>query len=183
MIHAPDRITTERLTLRRPELTDAADIYAYAYDSEVTRYMDWPTHKEIAESIAFLETCGPRWDAGDEYCWAITITPEDRVIGMIGCRVGGYAADFGYVLNRACWGCGYASEAAQAVVTWLAHLPGIYRIWATCDSQNSASVRVLEKVGLSCEGRLRRYTIRPNMSSTPRDTFVFAWVRDEDAKL
>jgi ribosomal-protein-alanine N-acetyltransferase len=69
------------------------------------------------------------------------------------------------------------------VVAWLKTLPGIFRIWATCDTENFASVRVLEKVGLSCEGRLRRHTIRPNVSSTPRDTFVFAWVRDEDTKL
>lgn len=179
MTHAPETIATARLMLRRPALTDAADIYAYAHDPEVTRHMVWPTHRKIAESIAFLETCGPRWEAEDEYCWAITITPEDRVVGMIGCRVGGYAADFGYVLHRACWGRGYATEAAQAVVTWLKSLSGIYRIWATCDTENLASVRVLEKTGLSYEGRLRRSTIRPNVSSTPRDTFVFAWVRDE----
>lgn len=64
-------------------------------------------------------------------------------------------------------------------MAWLKDLSGIYRIWATCDSENVASVRVLEKVGLVCEGRLRRYTIRPNVASTPRDTFVFAWVQDD----
>jgi|SRR5581483_6489129 len=183
MTDAPEILTTERLVLRRPALTDATDIYAYAHDPEVTRYMVWLTHREITESIAFLETCGPRWEAGEEYCWAITITPEDHAIGMIGCRVREYDADFGYVLNRECWGRGYATEAAQAVVTWLKSLSGICRIWATCDTENLASVRVLEKVGLSYEGRLRRSTIRPNVSSTPRDTFVFAWVRDDPATL
>jgi ribosomal-protein-alanine N-acetyltransferase len=178
MIQAPEIIRTERLTLRRPALTDAADIYAYAHDPEVTRYMVWPTHIEMKESLAFLEACGPRWESGDEYCWVITITPEDRVIGAIGCRVREYTADFGYVLNRTYWGRGYATEAARAVVTWLKNLPGLYRIWATCDAENLASARVLEKTGLSCEGRLRRSTIRPNLSSTPRDTFVFAWVQD-----
>ena len=98
---------------------------------------------------------------------------------MIGCRIREYDADFGYVLNRMSWGQGYATEAARAVVTWLTSLPSICRIWATCDAENIASVRVLEKTGLSCEGRLRRSTIRPNLSSAPRDTFVFALVRDE----
>ncbi|MBI3795783.1 MAG: GNAT family N-acetyltransferase [Deltaproteobacteria bacterium] len=182
MIHAPAVITTDRLVLRRPALTDAADVYAYAHDPEVTRHLVWPTHTEIKESIAFLETCDPRWEAGDEYCWVITIAPEDRVVGSIGCRVREYTADFGYVLHRAYWGHGYATEAAQAVVTWLRSLPGICRISATCDVDNLASVRVLEKSGLSCEGRLRRSTIRPNLSSTPRDTFVFAWVQDEGVK-
>jgi RimJ/RimL family protein N-acetyltransferase len=179
MIQAPEVITTSRLILRRPALTDAADVYAYAHDPEVTRYMVWPTHTEIGESLAFLESCALRWESGEEYCWVITITPEDRVVGTIGCRVREYAADFGYVLNRTCWGRGYATEAAQAVVTWLRSLPGIYRIWATCDAENLTSVRVLEKTGLFCEGRLRRSTIRLNLSSTPRDTFVFALVCDE----
>ena len=49
MIHAPEVTTTERLTLRRPTLTDAADVYAYAHDPEVTRYMVWPIHKETAK--------------------------------------------------------------------------------------------------------------------------------------
>jgi ribosomal-protein-alanine N-acetyltransferase len=177
-MQAPEIITTDRLVLRRPTLSDAADIYAYAHDPEVTRYMVWPTHVDISESIAFLETCGPRWDAGEEYCWVITVKPEERAVGMIGCRLRDYTADFGYVLNRLSWGQGYATEAAQAVVTWTRSLSGIYRIWATCDTENTASVRVLEKIGLSGEGRLRRSTICPNLLPTPRDTFVFAWVRD-----
>ena len=60
MARAPAILTSEQLTLRRPALTDAADIYAYAHDPEVTRYMVWPMHTDIAESIAFLEACGPR---------------------------------------------------------------------------------------------------------------------------
>jgi RimJ/RimL family protein N-acetyltransferase len=50
-------------------------------------------------------------------------------------------------------------------------------VWATCDVENLASVRVLEKLGLTCEGVLRRYAIRPNLSPTPRDAFVYARIR------
>jgi len=63
MMQAPEILMTERLVLRRPTLSDAADIYAYAHDPEVTRYMVWPTHADMSESTAFLETCEPRWDA------------------------------------------------------------------------------------------------------------------------
>jgi RimJ/RimL family protein N-acetyltransferase len=57
-------------------------------------------------------------------------------------------------------------------------LPGVYRLWATCDAENLASVRVLEKTGVSLEGKLRRCTIRPNLSMIPRDTLIFAKTRD-----
>jgi [ribosomal protein S5]-alanine N-acetyltransferase len=49
--------------------------------------------------------------------------------------------------------------------------------WATCDSDNLASARVLEKIGLMREGVLRRHTIRPNISPIPRDVFIYAKVR------
>jgi ribosomal-protein-alanine N-acetyltransferase len=182
MINVPETIATDRLVLRRPASTDAADIYAYAHDPEVTRFMVWPTHKEIRDSIAFLEWAAHRWETGEEYCWVITGKPANRALGTIGCRVRESDADFGYVLHRSSWEQGYATEAARAVVMWLTSLPGISRIWATCDTENRASIRVLEKVGLSYETRLPRHTILCNMSPQPRDTFVFVWMRGGEAK-
>ena len=91
----------------------------------------------------------------------------------------GHTADFGYALNRQCWGRGYATEAARTVTAWALSLPGVYRVWATCDTENLASVRVLEKTGLVLEGKLRRSMVRPNLSEKPRDTFVFAKVQDD----
>ena len=75
MIRAPEVITTDSLVLRRPALADAAEVYAYAHDPEVTRYLVWPTHTAMRESIAFIEACGPRWESGEEYCWVSTIAP------------------------------------------------------------------------------------------------------------
>ena len=56
-------------------------------------------------------------------------------------------------------------------------VPSIWRVWATCDIENAASARVLEKVGLSREGTLRRWLVRPHLSSDPRDAFIYARVR------
>jgi RimJ/RimL family protein N-acetyltransferase len=78
------------------------------------------------------------------------------------------------VLNRKYWGQGFATEAARALVTWLSGLGPIRRVWATCDAENIASVRVLEKVGLSQEAVLRRWAVRPNIGPERRDTLLFA---------
>ena len=59
---------------------------------------------------------------------------------------------------------------------WLESESGIQRIWATCDVENLASARVLEKLGLVREGLLRRLTVRPNLSELPRDAWMFAKV-------
>jgi len=177
MFQVPKVLTTERLVLRRPSLSDASDIYEYACDSEVTLYMDWHIHTNIFQTNEFIERCIQRWKSGEEFSWAITLKPENRAIGVIACRVKEYAVDFGYVLNQSYWRKGYATEAASTIVLWASNLPGIYRVWATCDTENLASARVLEKSGLSREAMLRCYTIRPNISSLPRDTFVFAKVQ------
>lgn len=174
MNYPPNPLITERLILRRPALTDAAAIFEFGHDPDVTRYMDWQTHTGIQDALAFLERSAPQWEAGDEFCWAITVKPEDRAIGTIACRVKGKTADFGYVLNRPYWGQGYATEAAKAVVSWVLSLPEIDRVWATCDTENVASARVLAKTGLLCEKTLYGAVIRPNLPPTPRDTFLFA---------
>jgi RimJ/RimL family protein N-acetyltransferase len=88
-----------------------------------------------------------------------------------------HAAEFGFLLNRRYWGKGFATEAAQAIIEWLFSIPSIWRVWATCDTENLASARVLEKAGLSREGTLRRWIVRPNISSEPRDAFIYSRVR------
>ena len=52
--------------------------------------------------------------------------------------------------------------------------PTIYRMAATCDVENKASARALEKSGFSREGLLRRYIIHPNISPEPRDSLLYA---------
>jgi ribosomal-protein-alanine N-acetyltransferase len=177
MHRVPETITTRRLVLRRPKLSDAAAIYEYASDPEVTRYMDWPTLSSVADAVARLEGAGLRWESGEEYSWVITVKPDDRLIGSVACSLRGHAVDLGYVLSHNNWGRGYATEAANSVLQWAATLEGVHRIWATCDVENTASVRVLEKIGMSRKGVLRRWAHRPNLPpQPPRDAFVYSWV-------
>jgi [ribosomal protein S5]-alanine N-acetyltransferase len=177
MIQAPEIFTTPRLILRRSRLTDAEAVFEYASDPKVIHYMDYRPRTDISDAIQSIESHPTRWAEGKEFTWIITVKPDDRAIGTIACCLEGHMADFGYLLNRRYWGNGYATEAGYAVVTWLMSVPEIYRVWATCDSDNLASVRVLEKIGLMREGILRRHTIRPNISPIPRDAFIYAKVR------
>ena len=177
-ITPPEKFTTERLVLRRPRLSDADDIFTqYASDPEVTRYVTWRPHQDRSEAGLLLQSRLARWDAGEEFSWAITETGKDRVIGMIACRVRDHMADFGYVLGRNYWNRGYVTEGAKAVVHWAANLENIYRVHAVCDVENIGSARVLESVGMEREGILRRYIIHPNISSEPRDCFMYSKVR------
>lgn len=137
-------------------MSDAEDIFdSYAADAEVTRYVTWRPYKDRSEVAPFPHSRLARWDSGEEFSWAITRPEEDRVIGMIACRVREHAADIEYVMSRNYWNRGYTTEAASAVVDRASKLDLVYRVWAVCDAENNASARVLEKLEMQREGVLR----------------------------
>lgn len=152
-------------------------VFAYASDPLVTRLMDWPTHLAVETSRCFLAFCETGWEAGTEFTWVLTLPPSDRAVGTIACRPKELGAEFGYVLHRDVHGRGLATEASRAVVGWLASVPGVRRIEATCDVENEASARVLRKAGLVRERLLPAYGVRPNLGPEPRDVLLFSWSR------
>jgi ribosomal-protein-alanine N-acetyltransferase len=83
---------------------------------------------------------------------AIVLADENMVIGDIGVhappdRDG--EVEFGYSLLPPYRGHGYATEASRALIAWAFARPGIRAIRATCDVANTASIRVLEKSGMT----------------------------------
>jgi len=179
MYTAPDVITTARLVLRRPQPADARAKYDYSRDPEVARYMDWVPHADLDSALAVVERAAIRWESGEEYSWTITVKPTDSAAGSIGCHVQGHAVELGFVLAKPYWGQGFATEAAKAVFAWAASCDEVCRIWATCDVENTASTRVLAKLGMVQEGLLRRGAIRPNLApGIPRDALIYSWVRE-----
>jgi [ribosomal protein S5]-alanine N-acetyltransferase len=174
----PEQIETERLSLRKPCKDDAPAIFsAYAQDSEVTRYMTWRPHKNIGETYRIVELMLKLWDEGEAYSYVITLKNSDSVIEMIAMHPDGIMVGIGYVMAQQYWNKGYTTEAAFAVTNWLLEQPDVYRVFATCDIENPASSRVMEKVGMHCEGILRKYIVHPNISDEPRDSFMYAIVK------
>jgi len=143
----------------------------------VARYADWPVRTSLDELFQSLRRRPAQWDSGDEFSWVITLREEDRAIGGVTCHLQQESAEIGYLLHRRYWGQGLATEAARGVMEWLLSIPTINEIWATCDTENLASVRVLEKLGLTRQAILRKWSVRPNISDQPRDAYRYAYVR------
>ena len=161
--------------LRRTVKNDAVAIFReYAQDAEVTRYLIWPPHKDIAETRAFMQRCSEVWEAGTAFPYAIVRKDDNTLIGMTELRLEGHRAEFGYVLARPYWGNGYVPEALKILIGWASSQPGLHRVWAYCDVENRASQRVLEKAGMEREGVVRRWTLAPNLSDTPRDCYFYS---------
>jgi RimJ/RimL family protein N-acetyltransferase/catechol 2,3-dioxygenase-like lactoylglutathione lyase family enzyme len=171
----PDEFTTERLLLRPPTLDDAPAIFEhYGRDPRVSSFLPWPPHKSVADTLEWLHRLLPARETGARWPWTLLRRGDGRLIGMIEMRIAGAKADFGYVLEHAAWGQGYATEAARAIVGWCQAQPEIVRVFALCDVRNLASARVLEKSGLRAEGVQLRTLPHGGVAA---DCMVWAWVR------
>jgi RimJ/RimL family protein N-acetyltransferase len=146
----PVDIVTERLLLRRFRRSDAALIELYASDPRVARMTERIPHPYppgLAES--FVRRVAP--GAAGEVGWAIDAGADagNGLIGTIMLRLPEPGvARIGYWLAPACWGTGYASEAAEAVVGF-ARDAGMREVTARVFQDNPASVRVLLRAGFA----------------------------------
>lgn len=152
-------LETERLRLRDFGEDDWRAVLAYQQDSRYLRFYEWSQRTpEEVRSFVDLFIAQQRETPRVRFQLAITLRATGRLIGNCGIRMEGSRAreaDIGYELDPDFWGHGYATEAARAVVGWgFSHLR-LHRITAWCIAENAGSVRVLERLGMRQEGRLR----------------------------
>jgi [ribosomal protein S5]-alanine N-acetyltransferase len=171
----PDILDTPRLRLRKPKESDAALIFAsYGQDADVAHYMIWCPHTEVGQTLEFIRGCIASWEGEDRLPYVIVRQGQDEPIGMLDARVHRPMVDIGYVLAKSAWGHGLMPEAIEAVVDGLLASPSIDRVQATCDVDNKASRRALEKSGFKQEARLEQHAIHPNISPLPRACYMYA---------
>ncbi len=165
-------LTGQRVVLRAPRLDDAEELFAsVASDPEVTRYMSWTPHPGVDETRRVITEL---FNVGTERNWLIQGRDSGEIIGTCGFRAGqAHSRDFGYCLGRRWWGERIMPEVAGLLIAEMESDPTVYRISAICHVDNTRSARVLEKSGLSLEGRLVRHTVFPNLSSEPQDVLQY----------
>lgn len=151
-------LETRDLVLRRPCMKDAADIYAYASDERVARYVLWEPHRSLTVTRSCLRDLIRRARAGYPSSWVITLRDSGRVIGTIGFvwySAENSSAEIGYSLSAEYWNRGYATQALRAVSAEAFRSLPLNRLEAQHDLRNPASGRVMEKSGFRREGILR----------------------------
>ena len=150
----PTVLETERLTLRPFSLADVDDVLAYADDPEWSRYTPFvplPYLRRHAELFVASQVLVD-WDENPSFA----IVHAGRVAGATSLRVvAAGLARLGYGVARRLWGEGLASEAAAAVVDYGFETLSLAKVFATTEAGNVASVRVMEKLGMTREALLR----------------------------
>jgi RimJ/RimL family protein N-acetyltransferase len=165
-------LQTARLLLRPFELTDAKDVQRLAGEwaiADTTLNIPHPYSDGMAEK--WIATHQPEFDAGKLSNFAITLTEAGNLIGAIGLAILSRfdRAELGYWVGVPYWNKGYCTEAARAVLEYGFSELKLNRIYASHLSRNPASGRVMIKLGMKYEGRVREHAKR--------------WDRYEDLEL
>jgi ribosomal-protein-alanine N-acetyltransferase len=153
------RLTTERLVLRDFTESDWRDVLAYQSDPRYLRYYPWTerTPGDVQDFVRMF-VAQQQEQPRIKFQLAVVLKSEERLIGNCGIRMtepGAQEADIGFELAPEQWGRGYATEAARAIVHFGFTELRLHRIWSWCIAENVGSARVLEKLGMRLEGRLR----------------------------
>ncbi len=151
----PPEIHTPRLLLRRMLKGDYRDMFAYAKDPLVTKYLLWEPHPNPNYTLRYLAFVQQKYRSGEFYDWAVVHKKDGRMIGTCGFTSFDFkhsTGEVGYVLNPAYWGQGLASEAVKAVVAFGFRELGLHRVCAKFMKGNNQSLRVMEKCGMTFEG-------------------------------
>lgn len=155
--HMPS-LPTEHLLLRPMRVADADDMFCYAKREDVTRYLLWSPHPNRAYTERYLRYLQGRYAVGEFYDWAIIHRADNRMIGTCGfTRIdpSHNSGEIGYVLNPDYHGRGYGTEAARCVLRFGFETLHLHRIEARFMQGNTASLRVMEKLGMQFEGYRR----------------------------
>jgi RimJ/RimL family protein N-acetyltransferase len=154
-------ITTERLALRRFRESDAATLSEYRSDPGIARFQSWDAPYPLDRAratVAALAVANP--DEPGWFQYAVERTADRTHIGDVGVCLDDnrMQAEIGFTLAAGCQGQGYASEAVRAVLGHLFRVRGLHKVSAECDARNTASARLLDRVGFTREGHRRAHT-------------------------
>ena len=174
------KIETKRLLLRPFTAADGEDLYSYLSDPEVVRFEPYDVFtKADAEKEAARR-------AGDPNFFAVVLKKTGHVIGNLYFAPSEYEKyEFGYVLSRAYWKNGYATEAADALLRDAFAQKKLHRVEAYCHPDNVNSWHLLERLGFKREAHLRRdIWFRKDEAGAPiwQDTYIYGLLEEDLGK-
>lgn len=169
-----------RIQLRELVKDDWSDVHKYSSIEIVCQYQPWGPNTE-EETLFFVEAVlqDAKKKPRSRFVFAVFEQETATMIGSGEITIRDTAnreGEIGYIFHPDYWGKGYATELARLLVNFGFRELNLHRIYATCDPRNGASAKVLEKIGMVKEGRLRENLL---IKGGWRDSFVFGIVEHE----
>ena len=145
-------IKTPRLCLRPADMSYLATTHAYASDLENTKFMMFLPYASLEETAQALRGAEEEWRKSEPARCEFVILKDGAQIGDIALyfTADRSRAELSWIIDKAFWRQGYASEAAGALIDYARKQWGVRSVFACCDAENIGSRRVMEKLGMHC---------------------------------
>ncbi len=169
-----------RVRLRRFDEADVPSLFALYSSGEVTRFLARPRMKEVGEAQEMWKRIEAAYADGSSVQLAIERKSDGAFLGaclLFNIVVGRAArAEIGYSLLPEHWRQGYLAEALPALIDHAFGAMQLSRLEADIDPDNTASARVLERLGFRREGLLRERWL---VNGAPSDSAMYGLLRAE----
>lgn len=172
---------TDRLIVRKFTQKDLNDIFDYAKNPNVARYVTWEPHQSLEDSQKFIDYALKTYALGgiDPMAMVCKDDPDQRVIGSIGLipvSPKNRTFELAYAISEDYWGKGFAVEASKVLINFAFKTYAIERLQCRCDILNPQSLRVMEKLGMKHEGILKASMY---LKGRPRDMHMLSIVKPD----
>jgi ribosomal-protein-alanine N-acetyltransferase len=179
VFQAPATIETDRLVIRGIQEADMADLLVMNQDDEVLRFLPYAKWLTLDDGLAWLARVRKLEAAGTAVQLVMVDKASARVIGacvLFKYDEGSSRAELGFAMAREFWGKGLMLEALTVLIAHAFTVRGVRRLEAEANSLNTASCRLLDRLGFVSEGLMRQ---RYRVKGAIYDTRVFGLLGDE----
>lgn len=168
------------ISLREFQFDDWKEVHLYASQERACIYQPWGPNNED-ETKAFVKKIieDAQEDLRTRFAFAVTVQEESKVIGAVEINIRNVKnrnGEISYIINPNYWRNGYATEASRYLLQFGFTKLKLHRIFATCDPRNIASSKVLEKIGMKYEGRMRENLL---IKDGWRDSLLYSVLENE----
>ncbi len=140
-------ILSEKIIIREMQDADIEAIYSYRSLPEIARYQYWkPFTKE--QTVDFVSKCKhPQLDKQDEWI-GLAIEKEGNLIGDCAFKINDGTAEIGCNISPEYQNQGLAKEALCTLINYCFKNRDVNQIIGITDSNNSASIKLMESLGM-----------------------------------
>lgn len=150
----------EEIALKKLEIKDAADIYEYASNPNVKRYIGWALMSSMEETEKFIKTLLGKDEANTHAHASVIEKATGKVIGTIiifGADNEANHCEIGYTLSEDYWNKGYGTAFVKHLCKCAFENLGYNKIFAKVCSENIGSQEILKKNNFKIEAVIKEY--------------------------
>ncbi len=172
---------TDRLILRKIHPKDIQDIFDYAKNPNVARYVTWEPHQTLTDSKKLIDYALSSYLKGSLEPMALILKddPAQKVFGTVGLIAASpknRTYELAYAISEEHWGKGLVVEASKPLINYVFKNFAIERLQCRCEILNPQSARVMEKLGMEYEGTLKASMF---IKGKARDMHMYSLVRSD----